>query len=40
MTKPGKSIIPDLKWIADELKNLIKEAFKKPEPVPVPVRKD
>ena len=40
MAEAGKSITTDLKWIVEELKNLIKEAFKKPEPVPVPVRKD
>ena len=40
MIKAVKSIILDLKWITEELKNLIKETFKKPEPVPVPVRKN
>ena len=40
MIKAVKSIILDLKWITEELKNLIKKAFKRPEPVPVPVRKD
>ena len=40
MTEAGKPISSDLKWIVEEVQNLIKEAFKKPEPVPVPVRKD